>query len=122
MDVLDPSFPVLVRTARAILGWSQAALAERSKVSETSISRLERLDGPGRPSNMKKIVAAFEKAGVRFQSDAKGFGLLVEEPSASAIRADVRKHQLAEKGDEAAAPSTPVPQSRVRRRRVNLDF
>jgi transcriptional regulator with XRE-family HTH domain len=122
MDVLDPSFPVLVRTARAILGWSQTMLSEKSKVSQNSISRLERLDGPGRPSSMLKIVAAFEAAGVHFSCDASGFGLFVDGKNAAAIRQDVRAHQFARPAPAKSDEAKSVPQSRVRSRKVNLDF
>jgi transcriptional regulator with XRE-family HTH domain len=122
MDVLDPAFPVLVRTARAILGWSQTKLAEKSKVSEPSISRLERLEGPGRPSNMLKIVRAFEEAGVRLNSDASGFGLFVSEKAAATIREEVRRHQFSKPVSSKDETKKPDPLSRVRGRRVNTEF
>jgi transcriptional regulator with XRE-family HTH domain len=51
-----------IRSARAMLGWSQGTLAEKSKVSETGIANIER--GASRPlaETLDKIQRAFERA------------------------------------------------------------
>jgi transcriptional regulator with XRE-family HTH domain len=57
-----------VKAARALLGWSQADLAERSEISEPTIKRLEASDGElgGRADTGGKIVGAMEAAGIQF--------------------------------------------------------
>jgi transcriptional regulator with XRE-family HTH domain len=65
-----------IKAARALLGWSQADLAEKSGVSEPTVARLESTDGElgGRKLTVKKIRAAVEGAGVTF-IDENGGGL-----------------------------------------------
>jgi predicted transcriptional regulator len=57
-----------IKAARALLGWSQEDLAERSAVSEPTIARLEAEDGPlgGRPETVTKIINALVAAGIEF--------------------------------------------------------
>lgn len=57
-----------VKAARALLGWSQGDLAERSGVSEPTIARLEAEDGllGGRPDTAAKILQALIDAGIEF--------------------------------------------------------
>ncbi|RWE24148.1 helix-turn-helix domain-containing protein [Mesorhizobium sp. M3A.F.Ca.ET.174.01.1.1] len=57
-----------IKAARALLGWSQGDLAERSAVSEPTIARLEAEDGRlgGRPETVSKIISALVVAGIAF--------------------------------------------------------
>lgn len=59
-----------IKAARALLGWSQAILADRSGVSLPTIKRLEaaEVDGGmgGRQETIAAIRAALETAGVVF--------------------------------------------------------
>lgn len=57
-----------VKAARALLRWSQAALAESSGVSIPTIKRLEASTGElkGRQETYLSIVAALENAGIEF--------------------------------------------------------
>ena len=67
-----------IKAARALLGWSQAVLAERSGVSEPTVARLEAVDGElgGREVTGDKIRAAIEAAGVEFiQENGGGRGV-----------------------------------------------
>ncbi len=67
-----------IKAARALLGWSQADLAQMSKVSEPTIARLEASDGElgGREVTARKIQEAFEAAGILFlDSDGLGPGV-----------------------------------------------
>jgi transcriptional regulator with XRE-family HTH domain len=67
-----------IKAARALLGWSQADLAERSGVSEPTVARLESLDGElgGREFTAQKLRAAIEGAGVAFiESNGGGPGV-----------------------------------------------
>jgi predicted transcriptional regulator len=62
-----------VKAARALLGWSQSDLAEKSGVSMPTVARLEMEDGPlgGRPETRSKIVGALERAGIVFTNDGE---------------------------------------------------
>jgi transcriptional regulator with XRE-family HTH domain len=63
-----------IKAARALLGWSQAELAERSGISEPTIARLESDDGElgGRQGTGEKIRKAIEAAGVQFIDENGG--------------------------------------------------
>jgi predicted transcriptional regulator len=64
-----------IRAARALLGWSQPALAKASGVSLPTIVRMEGPVGPGRSSaaNVEAIQRAMETAGVLFlEADGTG--------------------------------------------------
>ena len=52
-----------IRAARALLGWSQKDLAERSDISEVSIVNLEKEKAVPHQSTVDKILNAFELAG-----------------------------------------------------------
>jgi transcriptional regulator with XRE-family HTH domain len=67
-----------IKAARALLGWSQADLAEKSGVSEPTVARLESIDGElgGRELTIEKILVAIEAAGVKFiEADGGGPGV-----------------------------------------------
>ena len=57
-----------LRAARALLGWSQPALARESGVSLPTIVRMESQLGPGRSSaaNVETVRRALERGGVVF--------------------------------------------------------
>ena len=63
-----------VKAARALLAWSQTALASASGVSIPTIGRLEKDDGliGGRPETEEKLRAALESAGVEFIAENGG--------------------------------------------------
>ena len=63
-----------VKAARALLGWSQADLAQRSGVSEPTIARLEFAQGElgGREGTGEKIRRAIEAAGIEFIDENGG--------------------------------------------------
>jgi len=63
-----------IKAARALLGWSQADLAERSGISEPTVARLESLEGElgGRIGTVEKMRSAIEKAGVEFIDENGG--------------------------------------------------
>lgn len=67
-----------VKAARALLGWSQGDLAERSAVSKPTIARLETGEGDlgGYADTRDKILSAFEAAGVIFiEQNGEGPGV-----------------------------------------------
>lgn len=79
-----------VKAARALLGWSQSDLAQRSGVSEPTIKRIEATDGElgGRADTATKIIAAIERAGVGFLAEgsvAEGKGVAINLNAASQI-------------------------------------
>ena len=57
-----------MRAARALLRWEQKDLAKASKVSLSSIKRLEGIEGPlaAQERTIDAIIAAFGKAGLEF--------------------------------------------------------
>jgi predicted transcriptional regulator len=59
------SIPQL-RAARALLGWSQADLAENAGLSEISVKNIERGAATPKTSTMEALITAIEKAGVEF--------------------------------------------------------
>jgi transcriptional regulator with XRE-family HTH domain len=58
--------PAQIRAARALLGWKQTDLAERSGVSEISIKNIERGATDPRSSTLGAIEKAFGSAGLIF--------------------------------------------------------
>ncbi|WP_281406329.1 helix-turn-helix transcriptional regulator [Mesorhizobium sp. B1-1-5] len=62
-----------MRTARALLKWSQVRLAAKSNMSEGTIRDFENRQRTLRPSKIAAIRQAFELAGITFASeDANG--------------------------------------------------
>ena len=63
-----------IKAARALLGWSQTDLAERSGVSAPTVKRLEASEGDvgGRIETAEALVAALKKAGIEFISENGG--------------------------------------------------
>ncbi|AZQ66743.1 transcriptional regulator [Silicimonas algicola] len=57
-----------LRSARAVLRWSIQDLSSASTVSVRTIKTIEARDGPPqcRPGTVKKLVSAFESAGIDF--------------------------------------------------------
>lgn len=65
-----------VRAARAILGWSQRDLSVMTKVSLSTLNRLERGDGEPSISTLNTIYKAFEEAGIQFMNNGdNGIGV-----------------------------------------------
>jgi transcriptional regulator with XRE-family HTH domain len=62
-----------LKAARALLGWSQRDLAEKSGVSLPTIASWEQDEGElgGRDATRKKLFAAFKRAGVKFLNAAE---------------------------------------------------
>jgi transcriptional regulator with XRE-family HTH domain len=72
-----------IKAARALLGWSQADLAQKSGVSEPTIARLEAVDGDlgGRENTAQKIRNAIEVAGIQFfEENGGGEGVRLRKP------------------------------------------
>jgi transcriptional regulator with XRE-family HTH domain len=63
-----------IRAARALLGWSQANLAQFAGISLATLQRIEQKEGvvQGNFSTILKIQNALEEAGIRFTEDDTG--------------------------------------------------
>jgi DNA-binding XRE family transcriptional regulator len=69
---------IQLRAARALLGWDQAALAERAGVSILTIKRIETGAGNPQESTLSKVADALQDAGIAPIEDGKGgFGVLL---------------------------------------------
>lgn len=55
-----------IRAARALLGWSQGELAEKSGLTQTSIARLENNTNKPNSATLDKITTALHNAGIEF--------------------------------------------------------
>jgi transcriptional regulator with XRE-family HTH domain len=86
MDVLDPVFPLQVRAARALLGWTQKQLADRAGVSELFINRLERGDRLGHARKLADLRAALLEANVSFFASETEFGVSLKGDAAQQAR------------------------------------
>ncbi len=58
------------RAARELLEWKQNDLAKKSKISSGTIADFERGVRELRVSTLEKLIATFEKAGVRFENNS----------------------------------------------------
>ena len=69
-DVPDPrqQFAAQIRAARAVLGWSQTDLGERTGVTQRAIYRVENGATQPRQLTRLRIEKAFGDAGVAFES------------------------------------------------------
>ena len=85
MDILDPLFPLQVRAARALLGWTQKDLSNRAGVSELFVNRLERGERITHAHKLGALRDALLHAQVRFFSSDKEIGVAVEGEAASVL-------------------------------------
>lgn len=72
-----------LKAARALIGWSQDALAEKSSVSSPTVKRMENSEGAvrGHADSVWKIQQCLEEAGIEFiPEDEKGFGVRLLKP------------------------------------------
>lgn len=120
MDYLDPALPVLMRTARSVLNWSQQELADRAGVAFNTVGRIERCETTGRAKTVKAIVDCFEQAGLTLKVDGRGFGLSIREPLAGQLRQQVREIQMSE-GGSLPPSGHEAPQTRVRGRKITAE-
>lgn len=60
-----------LRAGRVLIGWSQVALAKRSRVAIGTLRRMESFSGEigSRTTTLSQVQAALEKAGLRFLYD-----------------------------------------------------
>jgi transcriptional regulator with XRE-family HTH domain len=67
----------LVRTARALLDWTQPDLAKAAGIALTTLKRFEKGHRTPIPVVLAAILATLEKAGVEFQDDGKRLGVSI---------------------------------------------
>jgi predicted transcriptional regulator len=63
--------PEQIRGARAMLGLTQAALAEAAGISTTGLNNIERGSADPKASTLRAVQTALEAAGVIFQGDGE---------------------------------------------------
>ena len=63
--------PEQIRGARAMLGMTQAALAEAAGISTTGLNNIERGSADPKASTLRAIQTALESAGVTFLADGE---------------------------------------------------
>lgn len=76
--------PQQIRGARAMLGLTQAALAEASGISATALNNIERGAADPKVSTLRAIQTALEAAGVQFLDEgetADGHGVALKAPA-----------------------------------------
>jgi predicted transcriptional regulator len=69
-----------IRAARALLGWSQQDLADKSLLSETAILKLETGSADSRTSTLVKVRKSLESAGIEFINRPDGAAGVVVKP------------------------------------------
>lgn len=74
--------PEVCRAARALLNWTLKDLADRAGVGFVTISEFER-GRPAYPSTLKKLSAAFERAGVDLILEPRRIGAATSRPGSS---------------------------------------
>jgi DNA-binding XRE family transcriptional regulator len=67
----------LVRTARALLDWTQPDLARSAGIALATLKRFEKGHRTPIPVVRAAIFAALEKGGVEFQDEGKRFGVSI---------------------------------------------
>lgn len=67
----------LVRTARALLDWTQPDLAKAAGIALATLKRFEKGHRTPIPVVRAAIFAALEKAGAQFQDDGKRLGVSI---------------------------------------------
>ena len=66
--------PHQIRAARALLGWTQADLADKAGLSAFTLTVVEAGSERARSRTLSKIAAAFDAAGVLFLEPGEGGG------------------------------------------------
>ncbi len=59
-----------IRAARALIGWSQGDLADRSGLSQTGIARIENGSNQPNSNTLERIVNAFDSMNIEFIGDS----------------------------------------------------
>ncbi|MCI0431770.1 MAG: helix-turn-helix domain-containing protein [Rhodospirillales bacterium] len=73
-----------IHAARALLGWSQTDLADRARISQNTVYRLENDLLDARSSTVESVWRALEQAGIEFHSDRNFEGVRLRKPKSPA--------------------------------------
>lgn len=68
-----------IRAARALMGWSQQELADRSGISRRTIAAAEAVEPSA--TTTRAVVECFEDAGIHFITDSTGRGVYLSTPT-----------------------------------------
>jgi predicted transcriptional regulator len=84
------AFSLQLKAARAVVGWSQAQLAERSGVARPTIARIEALMMQPRLDTVGKLKQAFLQAGLQILDGEPvgGFSLIVNAAALESLMSD----------------------------------
>ena len=100
--------PEVCRAARGLLGWTLRQLSQASGVGIMTISAFERGGRPAYPSTLKKLSAAFERAGVDLILEPRRIGAATSRPGSSPGPGE----DVEGPADSDKAPAaTPTPES-----------
>jgi transcriptional regulator with XRE-family HTH domain len=93
------SIAAQLKAARAITGWNQGELSDRSGVSRPTIARIESLIMRPRTDTVDKLKQAFLKAGIQILDGEPrgGFSIVVDETGLSDL---VQRHESDTAEDE----------------------
>lgn len=85
--------PDQLRAARALVGWSREALAERSGVSPATVRAFEILGSDPKQSTLNKLRTAFSQVGVDLldETEAQGAGVRFRKPRTAAERSKAER-------------------------------
>ncbi|EQD75150.1 transcriptional regulator, XRE family [mine drainage metagenome] len=94
------SFAAQLKAARAITGWSQGELSDRSGVSRPTIARIEALIMQPRLDTVAKLKQTFLTAGVQILDGEPrgGFSIIVDEGTLAGLL-HTHETMLTKKGD-----------------------
>ena len=67
-----------VRGARAVLGWSQTELGNRTGLTQTSIHRIEQGKTDLKHSTFTALERLFTAEGVTFENTEQGFAIVIK--------------------------------------------
>lgn len=83
-------FAAKLRAARAVLGWSQTALAERAGLTQRAVHKLEQGETEPRRMTVYAIEQIWQAEGIYFEPTEDGFRLTV---SATALGGETPTHR-----------------------------
>ncbi|MEJ0094222.1 MAG: helix-turn-helix domain-containing protein [Methylocella sp.] len=103
--------PEQIRGARAMLGITQAELAERAGVSTTGLNNIERGEADPKASTLKAVKSALEAAGVLFvEENGEGPGVRLKKKPLAVAEITEKIEALNEKISAITVEGDPSPQ------------